>query len=224
MPISRSVATISTPSCFASIKIFERIGIVLRFSTTPWTRWRPVKSSTRPIRSFIISSPWRSPSRSQDLLLQTVQRGTQCTVVVFRFYDLLAGMDDRRVVFASELPPDLGIRGVRELPTKIHGDLSRMHQRFAAATGFQVGDLHMEARAHCFLNIIHRHDLFLGADQIPKHALGHLQRDRLAGERSIGAEAYQGTLELADIALHRCSEKLDDIFRQRDALVLGLFP
>ena len=57
MPISRSVATISTPSCFASIKIFERIGIVLRFSTTPWTRWRPVKSSTRPIRSFMISSP-----------------------------------------------------------------------------------------------------------------------------------------------------------------------
>src|SRR6266850_5583591 len=196
MPISRSVATISTPSCFASIRIFERIGIVLRFSTTPWTLWRPVKSSTRPIRSFIISSPWRSPSRAQDLLLQAVQCGGQRTVAVFRFYDLLTGMNDRRVVFASELPPDLGIRGVRELPTEIHGDLSRMHQCLAPATGFQVGYLHMEARAHRFLNIIHRHDLFLGADQIPEHALRHLQRDRLAGERGIGAEAHQRALEL----------------------------
>src|SRR6185503_15162541 len=158
MPISRSVATISIPSCFASSRMFDRIGIVLRFSTTPWTRWRPVKSSTRPMRNFMISSPWRSPSRSQDLLLQAVQCGTQHTVVVFRFDDLLASMDNRRVVFASELPPDLGIRGVRQLPTEIHGDLSRVHECLAPATGLEVGDLHVEARADRFLDIVHRHN------------------------------------------------------------------
>src|SRR5215467_935185 len=107
----------------------------------------------------MISSLWRSPSCSQDLLLQAVQCGTQYAIAIFRFCDLFAGMDDRGVVFAPELPSDLGIRGVREFPTQIHGDLSRMYQCLAAAPRFQVGDLHMEARSDRFLNIIHRHDL-----------------------------------------------------------------
>src|SRR5207245_8837639 len=101
-------------------------------------------------------------------------RRTRVTVARFRFYHLLAGMDDRRVVFTSELSPDLGIRGVRELPTEIHSDLSWVYQCLAPAAGFQVVDLHVEARAYRFLNIIHRHDLFLGADQLTEHSLCYI--------------------------------------------------
>ena len=38
IPISRSVAMVSTPSCLASNRMLDSIGIVLRFATTPCTR------------------------------------------------------------------------------------------------------------------------------------------------------------------------------------------
>ena len=53
IPISKSVARISNPSGFASKRILARMGMVLRFSTTPCTRCNAVNKSSLAIRIFM---------------------------------------------------------------------------------------------------------------------------------------------------------------------------
>src|SRR5256885_11764354 len=107
MPISRSVARMSTPSGFASSKMLDRIGMVFRFSTTPCTRWSAVSNSSRAIRSFMRVSPRFDSLSSGDLTFQALQRGREGSIHLFGLRDLLAGVDDRRVVLPAELASDL---------------------------------------------------------------------------------------------------------------------
>src|SRR6476619_186822 len=138
MPISRSVATISAPSCLASIKMFDKIGIVLRFSTTPCTLPSPVSNSSLPIRTFIVAPLSIGRSASENLFLQPVQRLVQNGVAFFRLHDLPAGVHDRRVVFPAEQAAYFGKGCVGQFAAEEHGDLSGMHQRLAPAPRFEI--------------------------------------------------------------------------------------
>src|SRR6059036_2453697 len=144
MPISRSVARISTPSGFASSRMLDRIGMVFRFSTTPCTRWSAVSNSSRAIRNFMRVSPGFDSLSSGDLTLQALQSGCERGIRLFSLGDLLTGVNDRGMVLPAELASDLWERGVGKLPAQVHRDLARMDQRLAPSSRFELGDLDVE--------------------------------------------------------------------------------
>src|SRR5207253_1962378 len=132
MPISRSVATNPTPSCFVSNRMLERTGMVLRFSTIPWTRCSPVNNSSLAILIFI-GLPPLGLLGAHDLSLQFLERAEHAGIAQLGLLHLLAGMHDGRVILSAEVPRDLRIGLLRDLPTQVHRDLPRIDQRLRPA-------------------------------------------------------------------------------------------
>src|SRR6478672_7454793 len=96
------------------------------------------------MRTFIVAPLSTRRSAPENLFLQPVQRLVQAAVALFDFHDLPAGVHDRRMVLPTEQAADFRKGRIGQLATEVHGDLSRMHQRLAAAPRLEIRDLDME--------------------------------------------------------------------------------
>src|SRR5712692_3592951 len=80
-------------------------------------------------------------------------------------------MQDSRMVLAAEGTADVGERSVRELPRKIHRDLTRKGHGFRAVLGLQVGERDAEEFRDLALDQLDREDLLFFAPEIRERLL-----------------------------------------------------
>src|SRR3972149_3473716 len=68
-----------TPRSAVSMRTWDRIGIVLRFSTIPWTRWSPFSKALREmVSSIVVSLPRGGGLARQSPPLGPLAAGWEC--------------------------------------------------------------------------------------------------------------------------------------------------
>ncbi len=77
---------------------------------------------------------------SLQLLYQAVEQGSQGFIVLHVLRDLLAGVDDRRVITSAEFLADVWQRGFGQVSAEVHGNLPRHRYILAAPLGLKVGN------------------------------------------------------------------------------------
>ena len=87
--------------------------------------------------STLFSGRSRSTERLQKFIDDCVERG----IVLAFVFDFSDGVNDGRVMLAAKALPDLGERGVGEVLTEIHGNLSWKSDRPGVVARLQVADL-----------------------------------------------------------------------------------
>ena len=139
--------------------------------------------------------------------------------------DLVAGMEDRRVVATAELGADPEERHVGLLAHQEHRDLAghddrlvallaleRLH-RDAVVVGDHLGD---PLRSHLALLRV--------VDDVGQDSLGELDADRHRAHAGVGDDPVERALELADVADDLAGDELDHVGRDRDRALFRLGP
>ena len=117
--------------------------------------------------------------------------------------DLAHGVQHRGVVAAAEAPSDLRQRAQRQRLGEIHRHLPRAHDVGGAPRRQQVGAAHIVLPRHHALDVLDLDALgLLRADQVAHLALGHFERDRLAGELAVGEQPVERAFEVAAVVGH----------------------
>ena len=105
------------------------------------------------------------------------------------------------------LPPKLrpisGSDACRERLAQIHRDLARHRHGLRVVARLQLADLQLVVVGDELLNRLDRDRLVVLIDDVSQHFLRELQRDLPSGQRGIGDQADQRSLELADVRLDR---------------------
>src|SRR5205814_6206240 len=105
--------------------------------------------------------------------------------------DLVHGVQDGRVILATEGAADLGQRRVRELAGEIHRDLARESHGLRAILRLEIGELDTVGLAHLALNLLDADDLLFLAPELTEHLLRQIDRHLTAGERTERDHARQ---------------------------------
>src|SRR3974390_2124938 len=121
----------------------------------------------RRIGSPIRGPPNRLRSRSgTELLGELVEQPVQVLVPLAHFLDLLDRMQDRGVVLAAELPPDLRQGSLGQVFGQIHGDLTRIHDRAGVVLGLDLHQPQAELLGDRFLDRFDGHPARLGVNEV----------------------------------------------------------
>ena len=108
--------------------------------------------------------------------------------------------------------------------TEVHGDLARIGDVVAALRGADVLARHFEMRADDALDHLHRDAApFLPAQIVAERGDAGRLVDRHTHHGGVFDEAREGTLELADVAVHAARDIGHHIGGDIDVLALCLF-
>src|ERR1700687_3153303 len=165
--------------------------------------------------------------RQQPSLLQGVHEACDYQIKVFvgaaQLFDLVDGVKHGGVVLAPELPADLRKRGGSELVDDVQVPLARESDGPGVAAHLQILLAEIEMFADALLNEVDRDTLFLRSDDVGQHLLRGGQRNRHAGQRSVGHQAGQRAFELPHVGLDGAGDVFSDVIGQREAVVFRLF-
>ena len=112
-----------------------------------------------------------------DHLLENVKLVIELGVAQTFLRNLADGVHHRRVVPAPEVFSDLGQAVLSELLREVHGDLARMRDVGRTTLGVHVGHLDLVVVGNRLLDVLDRDEVVDHGELIPKHALGHVDRD-----------------------------------------------
>lgn len=109
--------------------------------------------------------------RTKDLLPQRFEQLGNCPVQIHigaaLGCDLFDRAQDRGVMFAAELPADLGKRRRSELFDQIHRHLAGEGDGLRALRQLQVGREHAKVLPHAFLDHLNRRERMAQVDDFP---------------------------------------------------------
>src|SRR6476660_6601963 len=190
--------------------------------------WRPERGRGCLACGRLLSLRSVVRSRRRHLLLQLafqqIDFFRQRRVGVHEILDLSHRMQNRGVVASAEAAADLRQRAQRKRLGEIHRHLPWTHDVCRAPRGQKVG------AAHVVLARDHPLDIFdfdalgvLRTDQVAHLALGHFQRDRLAGELAVSEKAVERAFEIAAVVGHGLGNELEHRHRNIEAgmMLLG---
>ena len=94
-------------------------------------------------------------------LLEILQDNAKGFIHCQEFFYFVMGIDNRRMIPASDLFPDVREGGAGQLTRQEHGDLSSEDEIFIFFMGADVGDLDVQFYRHAFNNLLDRNLFFI---------------------------------------------------------------
>src|SRR6185369_9536115 len=160
--------------------------------------------------SFPTPSNDRSPSdpttinssrlAAVSLALELFERGAESGVVFELPVDLVAGVDDGRVVAAAEPLADRRERPTRQLPRQVHADHAWKRDVARALFGQQIVQPDAVVVADDLLDRVDA-DRGAVAEQVVEDLPREIDRDRRLRERGERRQPGEAALELADVGV-----------------------
>jgi len=141
--------------------------------------------------------------RTQTVLVaqrlgQLIERTIQILVELPLLINFIDGVEDGRVVLASELAADFGQRSFRQMLGQVHGDLPRKNDLARVVLGLDLRQTKPELLRHRLLDALDRDLARLLVDEVLEHLLGSDQVDDHAGERGISQQPDERAFQFAN--------------------------
>src|SRR5690606_7100737 len=177
----------STPSSARESSTLDNTASVWRRSTTPATSCRGLRMASREITKcmFIYSICYSTEVIAVVTQGRSGRQGTQQVIIVFReilrglaeVLHLLAGMQHRGMVAATEGIPNLRRAVIGQFLGRHHGHPRRPGDRAVAALGNHIARLGLVVVRHGALDIVDCHHLVMQGKEILESLLHQLQID-----------------------------------------------
>ena len=114
-------------------------------------------------------------------------------------FDLVHGMQDRRVVLAAELASNFRQRRFGEMLGQVHGNLPRIDDGTRIILGLDLDQAQAELLSYRLLNGLDRYLARLRVDEILQHLLRVGKRDFRSNQRGVRHQANQRAFQFADV-------------------------
>src|SRR5262249_47237727 len=136
--------------------------------------------------------------------------------------NLVDAMEDGRVVSAAERATDVGERGVREVTSEVHRDLSWEGNGGRPILRLQFGQRHAVEVTHRSLHLLDGDDLLLLAPEVGEDLVRQVDAHLTAGQGAERDHPRQRAFQLADVRLDAARNEIGDVVRQTHALARGV--
>ncbi len=132
--------------------------------------------------------------------------------------DLGDGVKHRGVILAPERPSNFAERRVRELPSQIHGNLTRKGHGPSPVVAPDVRELDAEELGGLRLDVVDGGRSIFLAPEPAEDFVGEAERQLAPAERLEGEQACEGPFDLSDVRLDPARDQLGDLVGQMDLL------